>query len=120
MADKMMRIAGRGEDGNAKAVKTDNDGYVLSRPMGETVLYERTCVVVESNGVADFTYLDISSPYFTVSITFGDDDSKGITPSISYYTRGSAASSRIYLDNFYGDGKRFLSEKQGALSNLVY
>ena len=36
MADKMMRMAGRGKDGAAKAVRTDNDGIILSHNFRES------------------------------------------------------------------------------------
>lgn len=32
MADEMMRTAGRGQDGLAKAIQTDNSGYLLTKP----------------------------------------------------------------------------------------
>ena len=34
MPDKMMRIAGRGEDGTAKAIKTTNDGTQVMQLSG--------------------------------------------------------------------------------------
>jgi hypothetical protein len=37
MADQMLRMAGRGEDGLAKAIKTDNDGYVLTKLSGNKI-----------------------------------------------------------------------------------
>ncbi len=43
MADKMMRVAGRGDDGTAKALKVDNDGQLNVSLVGtsETItLYE--------------------------------------------------------------------------------
>ena len=38
MADKMMRMAGRGEDGTAKAIKVDNYGNTLSKKSRRYVL----------------------------------------------------------------------------------
>lgn len=39
MVDKMMRIAGRGEDGTAKAIKTDDDGLIqISSRTDEIIL----------------------------------------------------------------------------------
>lgn len=34
MADKMMRMAGRGEDGTAKAIKTTNEGVIQTQVTG--------------------------------------------------------------------------------------
>lgn len=40
MADKMMRVAGRGADGKAKAIKTDGDGNLTTISAGSKLLID--------------------------------------------------------------------------------
>lgn len=65
MADKMMRIAGRGADGTAKPVKTDNDGSLNARLTGEKVKWidhlEQTLTPNNNTTFADHAYRNVSS-----------------------------------------------------------
>lgn len=42
MADEFLRIGGRGTDGTAKAIKTDNDGRISQRGESEVVVFSKT------------------------------------------------------------------------------
>lgn len=46
MADKMMRIAGRGTDGTAKPIATDNEGRLLTRQNGYNIIDPTTVELV--------------------------------------------------------------------------
>lgn len=53
MADEMLRVAGRGEDGLAKAIKTDDSGNILSKTAGNNLVYKEvvSTVSVAAGGV---------------------------------------------------------------------
>lgn len=56
MADKMMRMAGRGEDGTAKAIRTDNNGNVNTLIDSKTILNQVVSThgpLVPANGTWD-------------------------------------------------------------------
>lgn len=41
MADEFLRVGGRGIDGTAKALKTDNDGRILQRGESEVIVFSK-------------------------------------------------------------------------------
>lgn len=51
MADEMLRIGGRSEDGLAKAIKTDNEG----------ILFAQRTVTRKQDNIATYTFSDIAT-----------------------------------------------------------
>lgn len=66
MPDKMMRIAGRGSDGTAKAIKTDINGNVGVQ-QNNTVLYDEHLARVMNPNEEISVQLDTPSPYILIS-----------------------------------------------------
>lgn len=68
MADKMMRIAGRGTDGTAKAIKLNNDG-TLYRGSEHEVLFEGTINPIDGySSPMEVKYKGESETWIHVSI----------------------------------------------------
>lgn len=108
MADKMMRMAGRGFDGNAKALKTNNDGVVLARNYRETYDLTSTDITLPAGTRYTLT-LDnppesfslsglINTSIGTVEVSFQDlvDTNVVVNDYNMYYCRN-----RIFVTNTY-------------------
>ena len=69
MADKMMRISGRGENGTAKAIKTDDNGVLQQRGKNSIVYssYTRTEIKVGESLKLQF---NTTSPYLELNVRF--------------------------------------------------
>lgn len=52
MADKMMRMAGRGEDGTAKAIKTSDDGRLKTATNEKVVIISSSEISTDGEGNA--------------------------------------------------------------------
>ena len=89
MADKMMRIAGRGEDGLAKAVKTDNEGVLQQRGQNSIAYsnYERTEIKVGESLKLQF---NTTSPYLELNVRF-EASSKYTVRQVSFERQASVS-----------------------------
>lgn len=67
MADKMMRLAGRGEDGTAKPLNTDNNGVLKTRGLNE-LIFEQSEAFVIPGGEKWSTEVDSNAPFLEVNI----------------------------------------------------
>lgn len=67
MADKMMRMSGRGEDGTAKPLNTDNNGVLKTRGLNE-LLYEQSEAFVIPGGEKWSTEVNSAAPFLEVNI----------------------------------------------------
>lgn len=67
MADKMMRLAGRGEDGTAKPLNTDNNGVLKTRGLNELIFEQSEAFIIPS-GEKWSTGVDSDAPFLEVNI----------------------------------------------------
>lgn len=67
MVDKMMRMSGRGEDGTAKPLNTDNNGVLKTRGLNE-LLYEQSEAFIIPGGEKWSTEVNSAAPFLEVNI----------------------------------------------------
>lgn len=76
MADKMMRIAGRDPNGNAKALKSDLNGRMGVNPLGEKfVMPFQTNVEITGPGTEGMVHVyNINKPLVIDTLTFSSNN----------------------------------------------
>lgn len=99
MADNMMRISGRGIDGTAKAIKTDNEGNLMTKQTSGIVANDGIGNLVELTAVQriDGTWVLLTaeattSPASPVTIVSGTTDLQAVVATLGLQLMGIALS----------------------------
>lgn len=85
----MLRIAGRGEDGTAKAIKTDNEGRVITSPNSNILVRTTLTNTIAPGETVDLFTGDIDHSYFMLSVVLtGGADRADISFSVHFFATG--------------------------------
>ena len=120
MADKMMRIAGRGTDGTAKAILTDNNGRadVVTRPHADDVVrrvYDKIIDVIGAENISVFLpmwetsgteFADLLNPLlkFTHNIAPANLGVDGVLHRVPRFSVGTMATQKAEVRNIVPTG----------------
>lgn len=120
MADKMMRISGRGTDGTAKPISTDNNGnvYALSKPQESDIVrqtYDKIIDVIGAENISVFLpmwetsgteFADLLNPLlkFTHNIAPANLGVDGVLHRVPRFSSGTMATQKAEVRNIVPTG----------------
>ena len=101
MADKMMRMAGRGEDGTAKGMAVDKNGSLYVNQFGKEYIQESQYKTLETTG-SETTVFTIYEPVIIDRLVWATNSPKGQIRLMEFKNNTFVATPAIILPNGSG------------------